>query len=70
MDWITFRKLPHVQRLNENQQIRLFNLHLQELDQEEYNYWVKGQQEDENVILQENGFYLLQEDGSKINIYA
>ena len=71
MDWINFRKQPHVQRLNENQQIRLFNLHLQELDQEDYNYWVKGQQqEDENVILQENGFYLLQEDGSKINIYA
>jgi hypothetical protein len=43
---------------------------LQELDQEAYNYWVKGQQQDENVILQENGFYLLQEDGSKINIYA
>ena len=71
MDWINFRKQPHVQRLNENQQIRLFNLHLHELDQEAYNYWVKGQQqEDENVILQENGFYLLQEDGSKINIYA
>ena len=70
MDWITFRKQAHVQRLNENQQIRLFNLHLQELDQFEYNNWVKGQQEDENVILQENGFYLFQEDGSKINIYA
>jgi hypothetical protein len=70
MNWITFRKQPHVQRLNENQQIRLFNLHLHELDQEDYNHWVKGKQQDENVILQENGFYLLQENGSKINIYA
>ena len=70
MDWRLFRQLPHVKLLNESQQIRLFNLHLQELDQESYNYWVKGQQQDENVILQEDGFYLLQEDGSKINIYA
>lgn len=70
MDWRLFRQLPHVRMLNENQQIRLFNLHLQELDQESYNYWVKGEQEDENVILQEDGFYLLQEDGSKLNIYA
>ena len=68
MDWKTFRQLPHIKLLKEQQQQRFYDLHLQELEQDQYNHWVKGQQDDESFLLQENGFYLLQEDGFRIKL--
>ena len=72
LSWKQFSQLPKMKGLNENQVKMEYNLYLENLSSQ---IQIKGQSTtDQNkpiqpysgYLLQENRFYLLQEDGSKI----
>lgn len=72
--WPQFSQLPNIAPLSLNEQVQYYNQYLFQLSEARQN-WIsiqnKGpitEEEEENFLLQENGFYLLQEDGSKIII--
>lgn len=70
--WPQFTQFPHVVKLPLNEQVQYYNQYLYDLSIARAN-WISYQNkgpitEEENFLLQENGFYLLQEDGSKIII--
>ena len=77
--WLNFRKLPEIQPLSLNEQTRRYNLYINELTYERnaYLHWLEGHKKgpktteetppvEDAFLLQENGDYLLQEDGSKL----
>jgi hypothetical protein len=77
--WLNFRKLPEIQPLPLNEQTRRYNLYINELTYERnaYLHWLEGHKKgpktteetppvEDAFLLQENGDYLLQEDGSKL----
>ena len=70
--WLNFRKLPEIQPLPLNEQTRRYNLYINELTYERNVYlaWLEGHKKGprEAFLLQEDGFFLLQEDGHKIKI--
>ena len=77
--WLNFRKLPEIQPLSLNEQVRKYNLYINELTYERnvYLHWLEGHKKGpllkiRNIgfLLQENLFDLEQEDGSKIFITA
>jgi len=73
--WPQFNQLPHISKLQINEQVQYYNQYLYQLSEARSNwttYQNKGPivetPEDENFLLQENGSFLLQENGSKIII--
>ena len=72
--WLNFRKLPEIQSLLLNEQTRRYNLYINELTYERnvYLHWLEGHKKGprEVFLLQEDGNFLLQEDGFKIKLPA
>jgi hypothetical protein len=72
--WLNFRKLPEIQSLSLNEQTRRYNLYINELTYERnvYLHWLEGHKKGprEVFLLQEDGNFLLQEDGFKIKLPA
>lgn len=72
--WLNFRKLPEIQPLSLNEQTRRYNLYINELTYERNVYlaWLEGHKKGprEAFLLQEDGNFLLQEDGFKIKLPA
>jgi hypothetical protein len=77
--WLNFRKLPEIQPLSLNEQVKKYNLYINELTYERnvYLHWLEGHKKGpllkiRNIgfLLQENLFDLEQEDGNKIFITA
>ena len=76
--WPQFRQLREVQNLSERDRIKHYNFYLDQLNTARFHYWYshqpKGPQIESTTIVpegflqQEDLFYLLQEDGSKIYI--
>jgi hypothetical protein len=67
--WPQFNQLPHISKLQINEQVQYYNQYLYQLSEARSNwttYQNKGPKE--NFLLQENGSFLLQENGSKIII--
>ena len=72
--WPQFVQFEHIKKLSLNEQVKYYNQYLYELTIARQN-WITYQNkgdvdltEDENFLLQENLFYILQEDNSKIII--
>jgi hypothetical protein len=77
MHWQHFRQLKEVRDLRIDQQVRMYNEFLNELFYNEYSAWLNrgGAQQtgvigpvNEGFLQQEDLFYILQEDGSKIYV--
>tara|TARA_Y100000385_G_C13072583_1_gene629777 strand:- start:1914 stop:2177 length:264 start_codon:yes stop_codon:yes gene_type:complete len=74
--WLNFRKLPEINLLPLNEQVKKYNLYINEFTYQRnvYLHWLEGHKkgvktskEDNNFFIeQENGEYLLQENGSKL----
>ena len=67
--WPQFIQLNEVRSLPLNEQVKKYNQYIYELNEARHNwnaYQNKGPRE--AFLLQEDGFFLLQEDGSKINL--
>jgi hypothetical protein len=74
ISWPQFTKLKNIAGLSLNEQVQHYNQYLYQLS-EARTSWIayqnKGPLEEikeENFLLQENGFFLLQENGNKIII--
>ena len=72
ISWKEFQLLEHIKRLPLNEQAAQYNSYLAELSRQRYLYsqWLANQNKgpQEAFLLQEDGFFLLQEDGNKIKI--
>ena len=72
--WLNFRKLPEIQPLSLNEQVKKYNLYINELTYERnvYLHWLEGHKKGprEIFLLQEDGNFLLQEDRFKIKLPA
>ena len=77
--WQKFTQLPEISPLSLNEQVKKYNLYINELTYERnvYLHWLEGHKKGpllkiRNIgfLLQENLFDLEQEDGSKIFITA
>ena len=79
ISWQKFTQLPGVSLLPLNEQVKKYNLYINELTYERnaYLHWLEGHKKgpktteetppvEDAFLLQENGDYLLQEDGSKL----
>ncbi len=76
--WLNFRKLPEIQPLSLNEQVKKYNLYINELTYQRnvYLHWLEGHKKGplpkkivfKGFLLQEDLFDLLQEDGNKIKI--
>jgi len=80
--WQKFRRLPEIKLLLLNEQVKKYNLYINELTYERnvYLHWLEGHKKgprvkttptppvEEGFLLQENLFDLLQETGDKIII--
>jgi len=74
MHWLQFRQLKEVRDLTMDKQVRLYNEYLNANMYNEYSAWLNrgGASvtgviiEPEGFLQQEDLFYILQEDGSKI----
>jgi hypothetical protein len=74
--WPQFKQLREVQNLSERDKIKHYNFYLDQLNTSRFNYWYsslpKGPRIKEiqitGVLLQEDLFDLLQENGSQIYI--
>ena len=76
--WLNFRKLPEIQPLSLNEQVKKYNLYINELTYQRnvYLHWLEGHKKGplpkkivfSGFLLQEDLFDLEQEDGSKILI--
>ena len=74
--WLNFRKLPKIKLLPLNEQVKKYNLYINEFTYQRnaYLHWLDGHKkgkktliEDNNSFIElENGEYLLQENGSKL----
>jgi hypothetical protein len=62
LTWPQFKRLNHIRNLTEQQQVREYRFYLDALSNERLRQ-SKGQT---CFLLQENKFYLLQEDGNRI----
>ena len=78
--WPQFTQLNEVRNLPLNEQVNRYNQYLNELQNRRQHYiqqlnWLEGNRggrkpvQDVGFLLQEDGFDILQEDGSKIKIY-
>lgn len=77
--WLNFRKLPNIQTLPLTEQVKKYNLYINELTHQRnvYLYWLEGHKKgpllkirEVGYLLQEDSFDLLQEDGSNIIVTA
>ena len=72
ISWQKFKILPRIKSLPLNEQVKKYNLYINELTYQRnvYLHWLEGHKKGEsgNFLLQEDLFFLLQEDGSKIII--
>ena len=72
ISWVSFQQQENISRLPLNEQVNQYNSYLAELSRQRYLYsqWLSNQNKGprEAFLLQEDGFFLLQEDGSKINL--
>jgi hypothetical protein len=73
--WPQFKQLREIQNLSEQDKIKHYNSYLDQLNTARFNYWYshqpKGLRKEiqiTGVLLQEDLFDLLQEDGSQIYI--
>ena len=71
--WPQFRQLREVQNLSEQDRIRHYNFYLEQLNTARFQYWHSHQPRGfrigvTEVLLQEDLFAILQEDGSNILI--
>lgn len=75
--WQKFTQLPQISPLPLNEQVRKYNLYINELTYERnvYLHWLEGHKKGDRTtvidtdtffILQEDDDYLLQEDGDKL----
>ena len=62
LTWLQFKRLDYIRNLSEQQQVREYRFYLDALSNERFRQ-SKGQT---CFLLQENKFYLLQEDGNRI----
>jgi len=60
--WHQFKSLPEVRILKESEQQRRYYFYLDALANERF----RQNKGDTNFILQENGFFLLQENGNRL----
>jgi hypothetical protein len=70
--WPQFSQLPDIAPLSLNEQVQYYNQYLTDLNVARQN-WISTQNkgpliEEKSFLQQENGFYLLQENGKKIII--
>jgi hypothetical protein len=72
--WPQFVQILHIAQLPLQEQVNHYNQYLFQLSEARQN-WIQTQnkgplteEEEENFLLQEDGFYILQEDESKIII--
>ena len=74
ISWVSFQQQENISRLPLNEQVNQYNSYLAELSRQRYLYsqWLANQNKGprEAFLLQEDGFFLLQEDGSKIKLPA
>ena len=80
ISWQKFTQLPGVSPLPLNEQVKKYNLYINELTYERnvYLHWLEGHKKgpklteetptEDPFLLQEDGNFLLQEDGFKIKI--
>ena len=75
ISWPQFQLLEHIKRLPLNEQAIQYNSYLAELSRQRYLYsqWLANQNKgpigsQSGFLQQENLFYILQEDGSRIII--
>jgi hypothetical protein len=72
ISWQKFKILPRIKSLSLNEQVKKYNLYINELTYQRnvYLHWLEGHKKGagSNFLLQEDLFFLLQEDGSKIII--
>ena len=78
--WLNFRKLPEIQPLSLNEQVKKYNLYINELTYQRnvYLHWLEGHKKGpkkttiQNIgfLLQENLFNIQQGDGNNIFITA
>jgi hypothetical protein len=68
--WPQYAQMSHIAKLPLQEQINQYNQYLFQLSEARQN-WLNTQNKglnEENFLLQENGFFLLQENGNKIII--
>ena len=72
ISWQKFKILPRIKGLPLNEQVKKYNLYINELTYQRnvYLHWLEGHKKgaSSNFLLQEDFDFLLQEDGSKIII--
>ena len=75
--WGQYKKLPHIRTLTEAQQVKSYRQYLNELSLERFRYnqyinWLDGRSgginKNKDVLLQENEFELLLENGMDIKL--
>jgi len=71
--WQTFRLLPNIQRLSLNEQRLQYHHYIQSLERTRHNSQIQTwttvpEAGESDGLLQENLYFLLQEDGNKIRI--
>lgn len=62
LTWLQFKRLDYIRNLSEQQQVREYRFYLDALSNERLRQNKGGT----CFLLQENKFYLLQEDGNRI----
>lgn len=62
LTWIQFKRLDYIRNLSEQQQVREYRFYLDVLSNER----LRQNKGETCFLLQENKFYLLQEDGNRI----
>jgi hypothetical protein len=74
--WPKFKALNEIRNLPLQEQVRKYNIYLDQLNTARFHYWYSHQPKggrpkqiiNEGFLQQEDLFYILQEDGSKIYI--
>ena len=76
ISWSQFKQLREVKNLSEREQIKKYNFYLDQLNAARFNNWYNAQPKgpsgkaiiQSGFLQQEDLYYILQEDGSKIYI--
>ena len=74
--WPKFKTLNEIRNLSLQEQIQRYNIYIEQLNNARFNNWYNSQPKggrpkqivNEGFLQQEDLFYILQEDGSKIYI--
>jgi hypothetical protein len=76
LTWSQFKQLREIKTLSEREQIKRYNFYLDQLNTARFQNWYNSQPKgprgtiiiEEGFLQQEDLFYILQEDGSFINV--